>query len=125
MVPPSRALAIPIRSCLRASGAFQDVLEPGSQLGADVYLEVHAQELYGDFRKSVSPAAVLSLRLLLFESRTGQEQQLVLQKDYARRVSLKEPSAAALAAGWNQALGEIMTEASSDFSLAHQNITSR
>ena len=118
IVPPGRALAIPMRTCLRSSGVFADVIDPGSGLEANSFLEVHAQELYGDFRKAGSPAAVLSLRFLLFDSGTGQEQKLVMRKDYTRRVQLKEQTAAALAAGWNQALTEIMTEATSDISSA-------
>ncbi len=124
MVPPSRALAIPMRACLRGSGFFKDVLEPGSQLEADTFLEVHAQELYGDFRKPGPPAAVLGIRLLLFDSSAppsadpGIRPPLLLQKDYARRVQLNAPTAVALTAGWNEALGDIMREASLDIANA-------
>ncbi len=125
MVIPSRALATAIRACLRSSGCFENVVEPGSQLEPNAFLEVHARELYGDFQKSGAPEAVLSLSLLLFESGTGQEQKLVSQKDYARRVRLKEATAVALAAGWNQALAELMTEACSDFANARAKTTTR
>jgi hypothetical protein len=118
MIIPSRALALPVRAYLRGSGAFQDVTEPGSQLTADTLLEVYTQELYGDFRPSEKPTAVLSMRMLLFEAKTGAPQKVLLQKSYSQRVPLKEQSAPALAAGWDQALTQIMTEAASDFASA-------
>jgi ABC-type uncharacterized transport system auxiliary subunit len=124
MVLPSRALAIPVRSYLRGSGVFQDVAEPGSELMANSVLEIHAHELYGDFRTPGQPAAVLTIRMLLFDSETGQ-QKLLLQKNYSQRVPLKEPSAAALAAGWNQALTKIMSEAVNDFATAHLKTASQ
>ena len=118
IVPPSRALGIPIRACLRNSGAFEYVVEPGSQLEADTILEVHATELYGDFRKPDQLAAVLSLRFLLISARPGEAQALLSQKDYSRRVPLKEQTAAALVAGWNQALAETMQDALADLTAA-------
>ena len=125
LVPPNRALAIALRACLRTSGLFADVLEPGSQLAADTVLEVHAFELYGDFRKPAPPAAVLAVRLLLFNSEKGPEQKLLLRKDYARRVILNEATASALVTGWNQALTEIMSEASLDIAAVHPELTAR
>ena len=113
MVTPSRALGIPIRAGLSACGLFQSVLEPGSQLPADTVLEAHATELYGDFRKAGAPAAVLSLKLLWFDQ-TAQGPKLLLQKDYTQTVPLKEQSATALVAGWNQALTQIMSQAVGD-----------
>ncbi len=114
MVLPSRAIAIPVRTYLRATGAFQDVTESGSQLDADTTLEIYTRELYGDFRTDQS-AAVLSMRMLLFQTGTGAQQKVLLQKDYSQRVPMKERSAVALAAGWNKALTDIMAEATSDF----------
>ena len=118
MVPPSRAVAIPIRAFFRTSCMFQDVIEPGSRVEADTMLEVHATELYGDFRTLDQPAAVLSLRFVWFGANTGQGRKLLLQKQYDRRMQLKEQSAAALVAGWNQALAEIMKEAAADAAAA-------
>ena len=124
MVLPSRALAIPVRSYLRGSGVFQDVTEPGSELMPNSVLELHAQELYGDFRTPGQPAAVLTIRMLLFDSETGQ-QKLLFQKAYSQRVPLKERSATALAAGWNQALTQIMSEAVNDFASVHTKTASQ
>ncbi len=125
MVPPNRALEIALRSCLRTSGLFQDVTESRSQLPADTSLEVHAQDLYGDFRNSATPAAVLSMRLLFFDGSTGKPGKLLLQRDYSERVPLPEPTAAALAAGWNYALTQLITQADSDLASARAKTFSR
>ncbi|PWU13612.1 MAG: hypothetical protein C5B50_18975 [Verrucomicrobia bacterium] len=122
VVPPGPALAIPVRAYLRGSGNFEAVVEPGSRLRADNVLEVHASELYGDFRKPAPPAAVLSLRFAMFRS---EKDSLVFQKDYSRRVPLKESTAEAVVAGWNQALAEIMTQAASDLAAARGQMTAR
>ena len=114
IVSPSRALAIPIRACLRGCGAFQDVVEPGSQRQADTMLEIYASELYGDFRKPDQLAAMLSLRVLAFRNVQGAEQALLSEKEYVHRVPIREQSAAALVAGWNEALADSMKEAIAD-----------
>jgi len=114
---PGRALGIAIRSALRSSGVFQDVTDPGSEVPADLALEVYANELYGDFRGAGQLAAVLSLRFVLFnEGGTGQK--VLLQREYSQRVPLKEQTAAALVAGWNQALNQILSAAARDLAAA-------
>jgi uncharacterized lipoprotein YmbA len=125
MVPPDRALEIALRTGLRTSGVFQDVIEARSQMKADVSLEVHAQDLYGDFQNAAAPAAVLSMRLLFFEGPTGQPTKLLLQRDYSQRIPLPEPTAVALAAGWNQALTQLLTQAESDLANARAKTISR
>jgi cholesterol transport system auxiliary component len=119
LVAPSRAVAIAIRAWLLNSGRFQDVVEPGSQITADKSLHVYVSELYGDFTKPDQAAAVLSLKMDLFKAGTDKKDRpVILQKDYSRRVPIIENTAAAIMAGWNKALTEIMTEASSDIATA-------
>jgi ABC-type uncharacterized transport system auxiliary subunit len=117
LVSPSRELAIALRSGFRSSGAFKDVVEPESRLGADTILEVHVTELYGDFRKPDQLAAVLSMRMLFFEAGNGQARQPFLEKEYTCRVPLPQKTAAALVAGWNQALGKTLAEVSADLAV--------
>jgi ABC-type uncharacterized transport system auxiliary subunit len=107
LVPPSRSLARPIRAYLRKTGAFQDVIETGSALKADSRVEIHATELYGDFRKTTNAAAVLTLQVIFFDGEPGKPK---LQMDCSRRIVLKERTAAALVAGWNKALEQIFGE---------------
>lgn len=118
LVAPSQALAAPLRSYLRNCGAFKDVVEPGSQLAADTFLEVHISELYGDFRQSGQLAAVLSMRMLFFDAGSEKMHQPFLEKNYLRRVPLQQKTAAALVAGWNQALAQTMAEVASDLASA-------
>jgi hypothetical protein len=107
-----------LRSGFRSSGAFKDVVEPNSQLGGDTALEVHVTELYGDFRQPSQLAAVLSMRILFFEAGNGKARQPFLAKEYTCRGPLPQKTAAALAAGWNQALGKTLAEAAADFTAA-------
>ena len=118
LVAPSHTLAIALRGGLRNSGAFKDVVEPDSQLGADIALEVHVTELYGDFRKPGQLAAVLSMRMLFFRTGSGQARQPLLEKEYTCRVPLPQKMASALVAGWDRALAKIVPEAASDFAAA-------
>jgi cholesterol transport system auxiliary component len=114
LVSPAEALAIPIRAYLRNSGVFQDVAEPGTEIKADRVLEIHVSELYGDFRTPNQPAAVLSLRIILFDASGEGAGKVLFQKDYSRRAPIERNTAAAVVAGWDQALAEIMKEAAAD-----------
>jgi hypothetical protein len=118
LISPRRELAIALRSGFRSSGAFKDVVEPASRLSADIALEVQVTELYGDFRKPDQLAAVLSMRMLFFEAGNGPARQPFLAKEYTCRVPLPQKAAAALVAGWNQALGKTLAEAAADFTTA-------
>ena len=112
LVPPAAMLAGPLRTALRRSGVFRDVIEPGSALTPDRVAEIQVTEFYGDFRNKAEPAAVLSLRCTIFD--TGSKQPVRLQKEYARRLALPERTAAGVVAGWNEALGQILGELVAD-----------
>jgi ABC-type uncharacterized transport system auxiliary subunit len=114
LIAPDRVLAIPLRGYLRNSGMFQEIVEPGSPVRADEFLDVHVSELYGDIRQTGQLASVLSMRMIFFETRSGTMPKVLLQKDYSRRIPLKENSATAVVAGYDQALAEIMAEVASD-----------
>jgi hypothetical protein len=115
LVPPNRALAIPVGTWLRNSGIFREVTEPGSLLQPDRLLEIHVSELYGDFRSPAQPAAVLSMRFVFFRTGAiGNLPNVLLGKNYTRHILLPENSAASLVAGWNKALSEIMTDVGID-----------
>ena len=112
LVPPAAMLAGPLRTALRRSGVFRDVIEPGSALTPDRVAEIQVTEFYGDFRKQAEPAAVLILRCTIFD--TGPKQPVRLQKEYVRRLALPERTAAGVVAGWNEALGQIVGELVAD-----------
>ena len=116
LVPPERALAEPIRAWMRTSGAYGRVVEPGSGITPNIIVEVSVTELYGDFREAKQPKAVLALRVVFANVGGG----VILQKEYSRHLTIQKNTAAAVVAGWNQALGEIMGELASDLASANQ-----
>ena len=119
LIPSGQALSIPVRAYLANSGLFGSVSEPDSSVLADRFLQVYVTELYGDFQKSGEPAAVLSLRVTLFESEQGRAGKHLFQKNYTQRVTLSKNTAAAVVAGWDQALGQIMGEVVNDLRTAN------
>ena len=112
---PAGELLAPMRGWLRDSGSFSAVLEAGSALKPDTLVEISVSQLFGDFRQPAHPAAVLTIRFVFFDAPNGVPGKVVLQQAYSRSVPLVAPTAAALMAGWNRALVEILSEVSSDF----------
>ncbi len=105
-----RIVAIPIRAYLRNSGIFKDVIEPGSSVKADQWVEIHVTELYGDFRKDVPAAAVLSLRFTLMDANGAGNGKPLFQKDYSQPCPIGSKTPDAVVSGWNQALTLIMKQ---------------
>jgi hypothetical protein len=99
---------------LRRDGGFGAVVEAGGALKPNTLVEINVTQLFGDFRQSKSPTAILTMRFVFFDARNGIPGTAILQQEYSRSITLKSASAAALVQGWNQALGEILTEAASD-----------
>lgn len=114
LVSSAESLLIPIRACLRQSGAFEAVVEPGSARKPNTLAEISVLELYGDFRRPEEPAAVLTLRVLLFDALNGVAGKLILEREYSRRIPVTARNPDALMAGWNQALGQILAEFDAD-----------
>lgn len=110
MAAPGQAIAIAMRSRLLADGHFRNVVEPGSLAPANQLMEVNVSELYGDFSQPGKSAAVLSMRITLFRQDNNGNRRPILQKDYSRRIALKNNTAADVMAGWNEALNEIVTD---------------
>lgn len=92
-----------------AASPFKFVVGPASPLTPDYILEGAVNALYGDFRNSSAPSAVLEIELFLHNedpARPG----VVLQKQYRKSVALKERSPQALARGWSEGLEAIVAE---------------
>jgi cholesterol transport system auxiliary component len=113
--PPTGELLAPVRGWLHDSGNFNVVTEPGSILKPDTLVEISVSRLFGDFRQPEHPAAVLTIGFVFFDAPDGLPGKVILQQAYSRRIPVDAPTAAALMAGWNQALAEILAEVSSDF----------
>lgn len=121
LVVPDKALAVAIRTLLARSGLFSNVAEPGSSAPADQVLEVYVDELYGDLRVPGQPQAVLSLSLVLFDAKKENGTRVIFHKEYSRHLLVGQNTAVAIVAGWDQALGEIMSEAASDLTHNRQS----
>jgi len=111
---PADELIGPVRASLRGNGDIGAVVEPGSALKPDMLVEISVSQLFGDFRQPEHPAAVLAMRFVFFEAPNGIPGKVFLQQEYSRTTPLSAPTAAALMAGWNQALGEILTQVATD-----------
>jgi hypothetical protein len=110
----SESLLIPIRGSLRQSGAFEAVVEPGSAYKPNTVAEINVLELYGDFRRPREAAALLTLRILVFDAPNGVPGRLIMEREYSRRIPLKGRNAEALVGGWNEALAKILAQFDSD-----------
>jgi cholesterol transport system auxiliary component len=114
LVSPSESILLPIRSRLRETGSFEDVVEPGSARKPNTMAEIAVLQLYGDFRRSGEPAAQLMIRFVLLDSPNGVPGNAIFQREYSRRIPLKTRTAPALMAGWDEALAQILDQLNSD-----------
>ena len=112
--PPENEMMAPVRGWLSNSGLFSDVVDAGSALKPDCIVEISVAELYGDFRSTDHPRAVVTMRLMFFNATNGVPTGSILQQEYSRSVPITATSAAALMGGWNQAIAGIFAQASSD-----------
>jgi uncharacterized lipoprotein YmbA len=113
LVPPGRSLSETIRSRLRLTGAFADVLENQTGQPSEVEVEVTIRELFGDFSPGRPPAAVLSGRFVFLDG----NRRRIWQTDQQRRIPLNERTAQAVMSGWDQAIAEIVADVGSGFTL--------
>jgi hypothetical protein len=58
------ALVSPTCTRLRQAGAFSAVVEAASALKPDTLVEIHADQLYGDFHQPDHPTAILAMRFV-------------------------------------------------------------
>jgi ABC-type uncharacterized transport system auxiliary subunit len=112
--PPEEEMIAQVRGWLRRTGGFSDVVDASSALKPNTVVEIRVNELFGDFRRSEHPSAVVTMHLVFFEARNGAPTKPILQQEYSRSIPVTAPSAAALMEGWNQAFGGIFAEVASD-----------
>ncbi|HWH70530.1 MAG TPA: ABC-type transport auxiliary lipoprotein family protein [Candidatus Sulfotelmatobacter sp.] len=114
LVPPAESLGAALRGYLQNTEGVSSLAGESSPWKVDRLLEVYVSELYGDFRNRTAPAAVLRMSLT-FRDGTG---RVLLRKEYEERLPLKARTAAALMAGWNEALTRIVARWSSELKQA-------
>ena len=113
LAAPAESLAETVRAGLRDTGAFREVDEPGSLEKPELEAEIDVLALYGDFRNRAQPKSVMELRFVV--SRAA-NRSLVLQKTYEEEVPLTARTAAAVFAGWNEDLNQILRKFGADIS---------
>jgi cholesterol transport system auxiliary component len=121
MVAPADCLISPICDWMRDAGVFSAVAERGGALKPDTLVEIHVEQLYGDFRKSDNPAAVLAMRFEFFDVSNGVPGRPILQREYSRNIPLKARTPDALMEGWNEGLTQILDSALQDFGRSDTN----
>lgn len=110
---PSAMLTEGAGTWLAAAGLFREVLPAAANADGDYVLEGFVSELYGDYRDSAKPVAVLTGKFFLIDNRvlTGVP---VWQTELKQRVALSTRSPGALAAGlnsaWTAMLGDLSRE---------------
>jgi uncharacterized lipoprotein YmbA len=110
LVPPNQMLEQCLRAYLRNGHAFAEVLDPGSDLKSSCSAEVSVSQLYGDFRQRDKPLAVLQLRFLLYSTEAGSRGRVLWEGELSERRPFTPRTPAALFAGWDAALQQIMSQ---------------
>ena len=106
---PADLLGTQMADWLDRSGPFRSVTQPDTKTPANFALEATVTELYGDFRPTVTPAAVMTVQFSLVDLR-GVSLKVRLERSISRRISLREATPEALVLGYGIALAEILEE---------------
>jgi cholesterol transport system auxiliary component len=102
-----------IRKRLAVSGLFKHVVDPSSLLDSTYVLEGAVTALYGDYRVSTAPKAVMEIQFLLLQE-TDSNPKIIFQSQYHKEEPLKGNTPDALVKSWNEALSQILTEFETD-----------
>jgi uncharacterized lipoprotein YmbA len=112
IAPPAPMLGAVIAEWLARSGPFS-IVQAGTAVSAPFVLEATFVELYGDFRAGRTPEAVVTARFSIVDI-SSSSPQVVFDKTISRRIPIARSTAPQLVRGYDVALGEILTELSSD-----------
>ncbi len=110
-IPANEQLSEIARRWLTQAGF--PTLPPSSRVEGDIILEGSLARLYGDYRKTDDPQAVMELDLALVDNR-GIKPGLLFQKSYKGTALMQKKDPANLVQGWNTALAQILSELESD-----------
>ena len=112
-VSPVSMFTEEVRKRLAGSGLFKRVVDPSSLLASAYVLEGAVTVLYGDYRVSTAPKAVMEIQFLLLEE-TDVNPEIILQRQYHKEEPLNGSTPDALVKSWNTALSQILTEFEND-----------
>ena len=112
-ISPASMFTEEIRKRLAVSGLFKHVVDPSSLLDSTYILEGAVTALYGDYRVSTAPKAVMEIQFLLLQE-TDVSPKIIFQSQYHKEEPLKGNTPDALVKSWNEALSQILTEFETD-----------
>ena len=112
-ISPASMLTEEIRKRLAVSGLFKHVVDPSSLLDATYILEGAVTALYGDYRVSTAPKAVMEIQFLLLQE-TDVSPKILFKRQYHKEEPLKGDTPDDLVKGWNNVLNQILTEFETD-----------
>jgi hypothetical protein len=112
-VSPNLLAAGETRWWLQDSGLFTHVTESAGRMEPDFHLKGAVKALYGDYRNTSSPKAVLELSFVLLSRGSGST-AVVMNRSYRKEVPMNRPVPEGLAKGWSLGLKEILQELEND-----------
>lgn len=102
-----------IHKWLSMSGLFKHIVAPSSIIDSTYILEGTVTLLYGDYRLSKAPKAVMEIQFFLLEE-TDDNLKIIFQDQYYNEQPLKSNTPDALVKGWNIAINQILAEFETD-----------
>jgi cholesterol transport system auxiliary component len=112
-ISPASMFTEEIRKRLAVSGLFEHVIAPSSLLDSTYILEGAVTALYGDYRVSTAPKAVMEIQFFLLHE-TDSNPKIIFQSQYHKEEPLNGNTPDALVKSWNSALNQILTEFETD-----------
>jgi ABC-type uncharacterized transport system auxiliary subunit len=119
LISPESAVAEPIRARMEQDGTLGRLIGPDSQLHPSIVVEAAVNELDGDFRNASHPVAEMTIHFIIYETGPDGPGNVLLDHVFAEQTPLSNRTAAALVAGWDEALRKIMEELNSEYAKAH------
>jgi cholesterol transport system auxiliary component len=102
-----------IRKRLAGSGLFKHVVDPSSLLDAPYILEGAVTALYGDYRVSTAPKAVMEIQFFLLQE-TDSNLKIIFQSQHHKEEPFKGNTPDGLIKSWNTDFHQILTEFEND-----------
>ena len=112
-ISPVSMLTEEIHKRLAGSGLFKHVVDPSSLLDSAYILEGAVTALYGDYRVSTAPKAVMEFQFFLLHE-TDSNPKIIFQSQYHKEEPLNGNTPDALVNSWNTAFNHILTEFETD-----------
>ncbi len=112
-ISPASMFTEEIHKRLAGSGLFKHVVDPSSLLDSNYTLEGAVTTLYGDYRVSTAPKAVMEIQFFLLQETAGSP-KIILQRQYHKEEPLSGSTPDALVKSWNTTLNQILTEFEND-----------